>query len=156
MKFLVSTIALCVATTSAFGQKILSTNPLAMEDYKTIEKLTLEIARLNLENEPHGFSKKVQKLSKDERFITFMLSGNSIKYYKNDSGKQFIYSCKFNNPFVVSSLIPFLSKEKKALTPKKYLKSDRIKIEDTAGFYELNIMFSGSKIKQATYTTHPD
>jgi hypothetical protein len=156
MRILVSTIALCVATTAAFGQKILSTNPLAMEDYKTIEELTLEIARLNLESEPHGFSKKVQKLSKDERFITFMLSGNSINYYKNGSGKQFIYSCKFNNPLAISSLIPFLAKERRALIPNKYLKSDKIRIEDTAGFYELDIVFSGSKIKQVIYTTHPD
>jgi len=127
-----------------------------VEDYKTIEKLTLEITRLNLEKEPHGFSKKVQKLDKDERFVTFTLSGNSIKYYKNGSGKQFIYSCKFTNPAAVSSLIPFLAKEKNALVPKKYLKSDKIRIEDTAGFYELDIFFSGSKIKQVIYTTHPD
>jgi hypothetical protein len=156
MKILASTIAFCVATTSAFGQKVLSTNPLAMEDYKTIEKLTLEITQLNLEIEPHGFSKKIQKLSQDERFVTFMLSGNSIKYYKNGSGKQFIYSCNFTNPLAVSNLIPFLSKEKKVLIPKKYLKSDKVRIEDKAGFYELNIVFSDNKIKQVTYTTHPD
>ena len=156
MKILALTIAFCIAIASAFGQKVLSTKPFAVEDYKTIEKLTLEITRLNLETELHGFTKKIQKLNEDERFITFTLSGNIIKYYKNGSGKQFIYSCKFTNPHAIAGLIPFLVKEKKALIPKQYLKLDKIRIEDRAGFYELDITFYGNKIKQATYTTHPD
>ncbi|QKG53121.1 hypothetical protein [Hymenobacter sp. BRD67] len=160
MKVLASTIALCIATTAAFGQRVLSTNPLSVEDYKTIEKLTLEITRLNLENEPHGFSKKIQKLGGDERFVIFTLSDNIIKYYKTGNpkigGKQFIYSCKFNNPSAIAGLIPFLAKKKSAFITKKYWNSNKVRIEDTAGFYELDILFYDNKIKQITYTTHPD
>ncbi|NML65546.1 hypothetical protein HHL22_10050 [Hymenobacter sp. RP-2-7] len=160
MKLTFSTTILYVVATSAFGQRVLSTNPLAIEDYKTIEKFTLEVTRLNLEIEPHGFSKKVQQLGEGERFVTFASSGNTIKYYKTGNakvgGKQFIYSCKFTNAAAIASLIPFLLQEKSALIPKKYRASNKIKIEDTAGFYELDITFSGNKINQIIYTTHPD
>ncbi len=160
MKLPFATVIFWVITTHAFGQRVLSTNPSSVEDYKTIEKLTLEITRLNLENEPHGFSKKIQKPGGDERFVTFTLSGNTIKYYKTGNskigGKQFIYSCKFTNPSVIAGLIPFLTKEKSVFITKKYWNSNKIKLEDREGFYELDITFSGNKIKQVIYTTHPD
>ncbi len=157
MKPLVSITAIWLSAFTIPNQRVLSSKPFRVENPKSIASFTALVTKFNPSVGTYKFKKIVTPFDKtpDGKLITFSFSGDTIQYYKSGE-KRFLYYCKFSNPALLSTAIPFLLKEKSAFISKKYWRYNRVRLEDITGFEDLDLIFSKNKIKEVIYTLHPD
>ncbi|MGI4761024.1 MAG: hypothetical protein ACRYF0_09980 [Janthinobacterium lividum] len=157
MKLLIYAIGIALFSFTNPSQRVLTTKPLRVENPIAINTFTASIKRLNLADGTYKFKKTITQFDESYggKLITFSFSGDTIQYYKAD-GNQFLYYCNLSNPAALSNSISFLLKEKNTFIPNKYLSNNKVRLEDIAGFEDLDLTFSANKIKQVIYISHPD